>query len=43
VNQTFGESDIGPIEWLFNRGPYRLGGGSDVTEGPSLRGRMGQG
>jgi len=32
VNETFGKSGIGPIEWLFNRGPYRLGGGSDVVD-----------
>ena len=24
-NQTFGKSGIGPIEWLFNRGPVALG------------------
>ncbi|UOE45627.1 penicillin acylase family protein [Agromyces larvae] len=29
-NQSFGESGIGPIEWLFNRGPYELGGGSAI-------------
>ena len=29
-NQSFGESGIGPIEWLFNRGPYA------TTGGPSL-------
>ncbi|WP_448005268.1 penicillin acylase family protein [Agromyces bauzanensis] len=31
TNQTFGESGIAPIEWLFNRGPYELGGGSDIV------------
>lgn len=31
TNQSFGESGIGPIEWLFNRGPYELGGGSAVV------------
>ncbi len=25
-NQTFGDSGIAPIEWLFNRGPYETGG-----------------
>ena len=30
TNQSFGESGIAPIEWLFNRGPYELGGGSAV-------------
>lgn len=28
---TFGESGIAPIEWLFNRGPYPVGGGSGVV------------
>lgn len=31
ANQSFGESGIAPIEWLFNRGPYALGGGSDIV------------
>ncbi|WP_022890624.1 penicillin acylase family protein [Agromyces italicus] len=31
TNQSFGESGIGPIEWLFNRGPYELGGGSAIV------------
>ena len=31
-NQTFGQSGIGPIEWLFNRNaPERLGGGADLV------------
>ncbi len=28
---TFGSSGIAPIEWLFNRGPYPVGGGSSVV------------
>ncbi|GLX92448.1 penicillin acylase family protein [Herbidospora sp. NBRC 101105] len=32
VNETFGTSGIGPIEWLFNRGPYRLSGGKDAVD-----------
>ncbi|WP_246846556.1 penicillin acylase family protein [Humibacter ginsenosidimutans] len=32
TNQSFGASGIAPIEWLFNRGPYRLGGGSSVVD-----------
>lgn len=28
---SFGASGIGPIEWLFNRGPYPVGGGSGVV------------
>lgn len=31
-NATFGESGIGPIEWLFNRGPWKLGGGADLVD-----------
>ena len=31
VNDTFGTSGIAPIEWLFNRGPYAVGGGSSVV------------
>lgn len=30
-NASFGESGIAPIEWLFNRGPYELAGGSSVV------------
>jgi penicillin amidase len=31
-NQTLGQSDIGPVEWLFNRNaPQRLGGGADIV------------
>lgn len=28
---TFGSSGIAPIEWLFNRGPYPVGGGGSVV------------
>ncbi|WP_395242659.1 penicillin acylase family protein [Agromyces sp. MMS24-K17] len=31
TNQSFGKSGIGPVEWLFNRGPYELGGGSGIV------------
>lgn len=31
TNQSFGTSGIGAIEWLFNRGPYELGGGSSIV------------
>ena len=31
TNKSFGESGIGPVEWLFNRGPYELGGGSSIV------------
>ncbi|MCR2808266.1 MULTISPECIES: penicillin acylase family protein [unclassified Microbacterium] len=30
-NGTFGSSGIAPIEMLFNRGPYRVGGGTSVA------------
>jgi len=30
-NGTFGESGVAPIEWLFNRGPYPVSGGSSVV------------
>ena len=32
TNASFGESGIAPIEWLFNRGPYELGGGSAIVD-----------
>ncbi len=31
TSDTFGSSGIAPIEWLFNRGPYAVGGGSSVA------------
>jgi penicillin amidase len=31
TNQTLGTSGVGPVEWLFNRGPYELSGGSSVV------------
>ena len=34
-NASFGESGIGPIEWLFNRGPLELGGATDVVDATS--------
>jgi len=30
-NQTLGESGIGPIEAMFNRGPYSTGGGENIV------------
>ncbi|HEY6801238.1 MAG TPA: penicillin acylase family protein, partial [Agromyces sp.] len=41
TNQTFGESGIGPIEWLFNRGPYDLGGGSSIVNANGWDTRVG--
>nr|WP_308805694.1 penicillin acylase family protein [Acrocarpospora corrugata] len=31
TNETFGTSGIGPIEWLFNRGPIRASGSKDAV------------
>ena len=31
TSDTFGSSGIAPIEWLFNRGPFPVGGGSSVV------------
>lgn len=31
TNETFGSSGIAPIEMLFNRGPYPVGGGASVV------------
>jgi penicillin G amidase len=35
VNATFGKSGIGPIEWLFNRGPVAISGGSAIVNATS--------
>ncbi len=32
TSSTFGRSGIAPIEWLFNRGPYPVGGGSSIVD-----------
>nr|WP_207205469.1 penicillin acylase family protein [Microbacterium protaetiae] len=32
TSATFGSSGIAPIEWLFNRGPLAVGGGSSVVD-----------
>lgn len=32
TNASFGASGVAPIEWLFNRGPYRVGGGSSIVD-----------
>jgi penicillin amidase len=31
INQTLGESGVGPIEALFNRGPFRTAGGPSIV------------
>jgi penicillin amidase len=30
-NQTLGQSDIGLVRWLFNRGGYEVGGGGEIV------------
>ncbi len=30
-NQTLGQSDIGAVQWLFNRGGYEVGGGGEIV------------
>jgi penicillin amidase len=35
VNQTLGTSGIGAVEWLFNRGPYEVGGGGGTVNATS--------
>jgi penicillin amidase len=32
TNPSLGESGIAPIEWLFNRGPYQVGGGGSIVQ-----------
>ncbi|MBS1698539.1 MAG: penicillin acylase family protein [Actinobacteria bacterium] len=32
THQTLGTSGIAPIEWMFNRGPYPVGGGSSLVD-----------
>jgi penicillin amidase len=31
-NQSFGKSGVGPVEWLFNRGPVAVPGGSSIVD-----------
>jgi len=40
-NATFGSSGIAPLEWLFNRGPYELAGGSSVVNAVGWDARQG--
>ena len=30
-NQTLGQSDVGLVQWLFNRGGYQVGGGGEIV------------
>jgi penicillin amidase len=34
-SQTLGESGIGPVEWLVNRGPWEVGGGGAAVDATS--------
>ena len=34
-NQTMGQSGIGPVEWLVNRGPWRTAGGGATVDATS--------
>ncbi len=40
-NATFGTSGIGPVEWLFNRGPVRTGGGDSIVQATGWTARDG--
>jgi penicillin amidase len=40
---TLGMSGIGALEWLFNRGPYPVGGGSDAPQATAWNAREGFG
>ncbi|MGZ5398360.1 MAG: penicillin acylase family protein [Nocardioides sp.] len=35
VHQTLGASGIGPLEWLFNRGDWEVGGGGSLVDATS--------
>ena len=43
TNQTFGDSGVGPIEWLFNRGPMRLAGGDSLVNATGSNAQTGYG
>ncbi len=32
TNQTLGTGGPGPVKWLLNRGPYEVGGGTDLVD-----------
>lgn len=38
---TLGESGIAPIEWLFNRGPWKVGGGGSLVDATGWDAREG--
>ncbi|MGH3761693.1 penicillin acylase family protein [Actinophytocola sp.] len=41
VNPTLGTSGIGPVEWLFNRGPVPVAGGKDAVNATGWNPRKG--
>ncbi|MCX6035514.1 MAG: penicillin acylase family protein [Chloroflexi bacterium] len=41
VNQTLGKSGIGPIEALFNRGPFRTNGGEAIVNATGWNSKLG--
>ncbi|HEV2088251.1 MAG TPA: penicillin acylase family protein, partial [Cryptosporangiaceae bacterium] len=40
-HQTFGRSGLGPMEWLFNRGPYPTSGGNAIVNANAWNAREG--
>ena len=43
TNETFGTSGIGPVEWLFNRGPLKLAGGDSLVDATGSDAQTGYG
>ncbi|MGI8613640.1 MAG: penicillin acylase family protein [Nocardioidaceae bacterium] len=43
VNPTLGTSGVGAVEWMFNRGPYEVGGGGGTVDATSWDARDGFG
>ncbi len=41
THATLGTSGIGPVEWLFNRGPYPVGGSRDAVDAKSWDAQVG--
>jgi penicillin G amidase len=41
TNATFGTSGIGPVEWLFNRGPFAAPGGKDAVNANGWNAKQG--
>ena len=42
-SQTLGESGVAPVEWLVNRGPWRVAGGSAAVDATSWDAALGYG